>query len=643
MAYYDLVSRFTFEKKRKHELMMDESKNSELPVALATVKKAIILAAGSGRRLIPFTNHTPKCLAPVNGVPILVNALNHLCDSGIKKTVIVVGHLKEKIYEAIGNSFNGMKILYIESDRYETTNNIYSLWLAREHLIDDVVLLESDVFFERLLLDRLLSYEEYNIAAVATHQSWMSGTVVSLDKDGNVQALLETSHQPPGFDYSRVFKTLNIYLLRRDFLREQFVPRMEAHIDIGDVNQYYEVVFHASAYGQQHDLTAFVCDDIKWFEIDDENDRMNAEYLFASSDNRYDVVSREHGSYWRYGFTDHTYLYNLYFPPEGVFAHMRNNIHYLIESYPVGQDALAGLVGILINQPAQRIVVGNGAAELIKIISGHLFNQLIIPVPSFNEYVNAAPEGKTTSFALSPPSFELDVDEFAAEALRCQADMAVVVSPNNPTSLPVPKSDLVHLAEKLSSQDCLLIVDESFIDFAEERDRLTLEYEISEHDNLSIIKSMSKAYGICGLRLGYLLTADQDMAAAIRREIPIWNVNGFAEAFLRLLPRYRREFEKSCRKVRSDRDELYRILDSIPGMIVYKPSANFVFCRLPDDAMSGPEVTRRLFTEHNIYVKHCVGKPLPESDRYLRIASRTEPENRDLVEALRSVITGRQS
>ena len=610
-------------------------------VSSNTVLKAIILAAGSGKRLRPFTDYTPKCLAPVNGVPILVNALTHLHDVGIQETVIVVGHLKGKIYDAIGDSFSGMEISYIESDRYETTNNIYSLWLAREHLTENILLLESDVFFERLLLDRLLANENANIAAVARYQSWMSGTVASLDNDGNVQALLETSRQPPGLDYSKVFKTLNIYLLRRDFLREQFVPQLEARVSIGDVNQYYEVVFHASTYGQEHDLAALVCDNIKCFEIDDENDRVSAEYLFASPDERFDVVSREHGSYWRYGFTDHSYLYNLYFPPEGVFAHMRDNVHDLMESYPVGQDALASLVGLLINQPAERIVVGNGAAELIKIISGHLCNHLIIPVPSFNEYANASPEGNVTSFALKPPFFELDVDEFAAEALSCKADVAVVVSPNNPTSLLVPKSDLVRLAEKLASQDCILIVDESFIDFVEKPDQSSMVHELAEHENLAILKSMSKAYGICGLRLGYLLTANHELAASVRKEVPIWNVNGFAEAFLRLLPRYRREFVESCRKVRSDRDDLYRNLASIPGMIVYKPAANFVFCRLPSEAMSGPEVTRRLFTEHNIYVKDCVGKELPESDRYLRIASRTRTENHNLVEALQSEIAER--
>ncbi len=231
------------------------------------------------------------------------------------------------------------------------------------------------------------------------------------------------------------------------------------------------------------------------------------------------------------------------------------------------------------------------------------------------------------------------MDEFAAEALRCRADVAVVVSPNNPTSLLVPKADLLRLAGKLAAQDCLLIVDESFIDFVQDRDRATVENELAEHGNLAILKSMSKAYGICGLRLGYLLTANEGLAAAVRNEVPIWNINGFAEAFLRLLPRYDRDFVESCEKVRADRDDLYRCLAAIPGMTAYRPDANFVFCRLPDEAMSGPEVTRRLFIKHNIYIKHCAGKPMPEPDRYLRIASRTKPETDKLVEALRSIIS----
>lgn len=586
----------------------------------------------------PFTDTMPKCLAPVNGTPILINALTHLFDAGILETVIVVGHCKEKIYELVGDHFRDMRIVYVESMDYASTNNIYSLWLAREHLCEDILLLESDIFFDRQLVDKMLSQGSDNHAAVARHQSWMSGTVASLDSSNNVQALLDTRHQAADFDYSKVYKTVNIYLLRREFLLRYFVPHIEAFIASGDVNDFYEVILHTAAYHRKYNMAAVFCDDAKWYEIDDDNDRIVAEYMFASQEKRYDFICSQHGSYWRYDFADHAYLYNLYFPPEEVVLYLKNNIHDLVLEYPAGQETFAGLIGTLISQPARRLVVGNGASELIKIIFGRLCQRPIIPVPSFNEYANVAPKGNVIEFDLKPPSFQLDVDEYAERIIRCGADVAVVVTPNNPTSLAVPKSDLVRLIEKLANRDCMLVVDESFIDFMSDSDRATLQSEIGEYQNLAIIKSMSKSYGTGGLRIGYLLTANSRFAEAVRRETHIWNINGFADAFLRLVPRYRREFVRSCELVRADCDGLYERLCSLPDLTVYGPDANFVFCRLPDSAPSGPEVTRRLFVEHNMLIKHCAGKTMPDSDRYLRISSRTGPENRRLAEALMRVI-----
>jgi len=352
----------------------------------------------------------------------------------------------------------------------------------------------------------------------------------------------------------------------------------------------------------------------------------------------YEKLTTTHGGYWRYDFIDHAYLYNLYFPPQRFFDLLKSKIHELVQNYPVAQGELANWVGTLIDQPPERIVVGNGAAELIKIISGRIASKLIVPVPSFNEYANAAPEGSVVEFALDHPSFQLDIDKFAAEALRCKADVAVVVSPNNPTSMLVPKADLIRLVTKLAQHECMLIVDESFIDFVRDRDQVTLEPDIEQHSNLAIFKSMSNAYGICGLRIGYMLTANASFAERVRRGLSIWNLNGFAESFLRLAPEYRDEFDASCANVRTDRDQCYEDLCTIQGMTVYQPDANFIFCRLPENAPTGPEVTRRLFVKHNIYIKHCDGKTMPEANRYLRIASRTQEENRTLVQALSEVI-----
>jgi len=353
---------------------------------------------------------------------------------------------------------------------------------------------------------------------------------------------------------------------------------------------------------------------------------------------QYEALATAHGGYWRYGFIDHAYLYNLHFPPERFFDLLKSQIHELVLNYPVAQTTLAGWVGDLIDQLPERIVVGNGAAELIKIVSGHVATKLIVPVPSFNEYANAAPEGNVVEFALETPSFQLNVDKFAAQALRCKADVAVVVSPNNPTSLLVPKAELIRLVTKLAEHNCMLIVDESFIDFASNRDQGTLERDIARYPNLAIFKSMSKAYGICGLRIGYMLTANIDFANKVRAGLHIWNLNGFAETFLKMAPEYRAEFESSCAQVRQDRDQFYQSLCSIEGLIVYKPDANYIFCRLPDHAPSGPEVARKLFVEHNMYIKHCEGKSMPESDRYVRIASRTPDENAGLVAALNRLL-----
>ncbi|WDP85103.1 MAG: histidinol-phosphate aminotransferase family protein [Desulfobacter sp.] len=353
---------------------------------------------------------------------------------------------------------------------------------------------------------------------------------------------------------------------------------------------------------------------------------------------KYEYISRQHGGYYRHDFIDHAYLYNLYFPPEEVFNCFKHNIHDLVLNYPVAQDVLASLVGRIINQKPEHIVVGNGAAELIKIVSGQLARKLIVPVPSFNEYANAAPKGCVIQFPLEFPSFQLDVEKFADHAILEKADIAVVVSPNNPTSMAVPKLDLIFLAKKLGRHNCRLIIDESFIDFVPDTDLLTMEPEIKRYSNIAVFKSMSKAYGICGLRIGYLLTADLKFARAVRQGVHIWNINGFAEEFLRILPDFREDFIKSCERVKQDRSKLYEDLRRLPGGTIYPPDANFIFCRLPDGGPAGPEVTQRLFIDHNMYIKHCSGKTMQQADRFIRIAARTNKENSNLVDALVSIL-----
>jgi histidinol-phosphate/aromatic aminotransferase/cobyric acid decarboxylase-like protein/CTP:molybdopterin cytidylyltransferase MocA len=613
-------------------------KNQILETISTAVETAIILAAGMGTRLSPLTDGIPKCLVAINGVPIILNTLTNLAEFGITHTVIVVGHLKDNIKETIGDKLNGMSISYIESDSYNSTNNIYSLWLAREYLSKSVLLLEADIVFEKELIFRLLDSQKENLMAVVGYESWMSGTVVRINNDGKVKAIIESKSQDKGFDYIGCYKTANIYRFNDKFLSNYFLPKLNSTIKNGNTNSYYENILVQLCDQSELDIYAINCDDLNYVEIDNYNDLMKAQYLFDDRDQQYEHVSGLFGDYWRYDFVDHNFLYNLFFPPESLIKDIKDNIRNLLLNYPSGQEVIAGLTAVLIDQPSERIVVGNGASELIRVVCQGENRRLTVPVPSFNEWINAAYRGSVCESLINQSSFRLDVKKLLDDAIQFESDTVIVVNPNNPTSLFTPKSELIWLADQLADKDIMLVIDESFIDFTDNASDITMEKEIETYQNLSIIKSLSKCYGIGGLRLGYLLTNNLQLIEEARRSLPIWNINGIAESFLRLAPRYSKEFRSSCEKVREVRDDLYRKLKSIPELTVFKPSANFVFCKLPEKTISSPELAKEMFIRNNILIKHCGGKHMLDGNRYLRIACRNQEDSSVLADAMRALL-----
>ncbi|MFD0377433.1 aminotransferase class I/II-fold pyridoxal phosphate-dependent enzyme [Streptomyces sp. NPDC127112] len=597
--------------------------------------KAVVLAAGLGRRL---GLHHAKPLLPVAGRPILLRTLDHLAAAGVRETVLVVGYLADEVRAAVGETHAGMAVTYVESDAYRTTNNAYSLWLAREQLDEDVYLVEGDVVFDAgLPLALADSGSGAEVAtAVAPYRPGMNGTVVTLGPAGTVHAMLLPAQQGPEVDLGGTFKTANVHLLRARYLREEFVPALEALIADGGHGAYYELVLADTVTAGRFPVHAVDCAHLRWYEVDDLTDHAAAEYLFAGSEDRLTLLEDLHGGYWRYDLVDHRLLYNLYFPPAPLVDELARDFRDALVHYPVGHGTLQRLLGAAIGQPAERLVVANGASELIKIL-GRLAGRTALVVPGFNEYEAVFDEADVHRIHLPAPDFTMDPAHVAGEARRAGVGTVIITSPNNPTSMAVPRADLVALARLLADAGIRLVVDESFVDFCAPGH--SLEPDLAELPGLAVVKSMSKVYGIGGLRLGYLLSADTGFVADVRAALPIWNVNGFAESFLRLLPRYRDAFTASCERVRRDRDELAALLGELPGVTVYPPDANYVMLRLPADT-SAREVVRRTFAEHGILVKDCGGKSMPDGDRYLRVACRGPQENRRLAEALAEVLVG---
>ena len=595
----------------------------------------MILAAGTGSRLRPLTDGIPKCLAEVGGTPILLRTLSTLAECGLNNVTLVVGHLGQEIVDAVGDCWQGLDVRYVWALNYAKTNNIVSLWEARESLDQDILLLEGDVVFEKEVLQRLLSAEG-DAMVVSQYRSVHSGTVVSLDRERHyVAELILDSAQDKAFDYSDVFKTVNIYKFSLGFLAEQLVPSLRRALQAGSVQRFYEAELREPIQEGCVNFVAVDVSDLKWYEVDDYNELEAANYLFTAPKKRLARIHDLHGGYWRYGFKDHSYLYNLYFPPEAMLEHFQRNMRSIVTSYPVAQGELARLVGNWTGAPAEQIAVANGASELIKILGGSLASSITIPVPSFNEYENVIEPANLYRFYLDPATFELDVDGFASSAIAARSKAAIVVTPNNPTSLSVPIQDLLRLAETLLSHGITLVVDESFIDFSRNGLTNSIQPYLDQYSNVILLKSMSKVFGIAGLRLGYLLSSNQAAVSSIRAELPIWNINGLGEEFLRVVGRYRNEFFESCEHVKRDRDDFYEMLLDVPGIRPVKPDANFILCEVEHPGITGPDLVSRLFEHHDILVKDCGGKSMHDGERYLRIASRTASENRQLAEALR--------
>ena len=153
--------------------------------------QAIILAAGMGKRLKELTSNATKCMVEVNGVTMIERTLSQLDALNLERIVVVVGYEGKKLMEYIESLEIKTPIEYVDNDVYYKTNNIYSLYLARNYLLeDDTLLLESDIIFESAVLQRLLDNPYPSLALVAKYESWMDGTVVTLDDEDNIVRFL---------------------------------------------------------------------------------------------------------------------------------------------------------------------------------------------------------------------------------------------------------------------------------------------------------------------------------------------------------------------------------------------------------------------------------------------------------------------
>jgi len=602
--------------------------------------KALILAAGIGRRLLPITDRIPKCLVQVKGKPLLLHQLDAVADCGIKKIVLVVGYKKELVKNQVGNSYRGVPVEYVVNDDYATTNNIYSLWLAKDHLLDDdVLLMECDVVFQKELVLRLLEHDKDAIILVDRFELGMDGTVVEVDEDGVVRRLLTRSEQSDKFDFSRSHKTINVYRFSKSFLTNVFVPSLDLYIKSKGVASYYELVLAVLVYVRSPTIRALSASDLKWYEIDDQNDLQKAEYIFSSPKEKLKIVSRAYGGYWRYNFMDFCYLTNPYFPTDSMVAEMKYRLDALISDYPAGQEELDGQVSRMFNISSKNVVVGNGSSQLIQIFAKNILKgTLAVPLPTFNEYERTLGKMQIIPYLTERDQFQLNLQEYGKHIRQNKIGISLLINPDNPTGYAVRKESLLAFLDSIKDKTQIFILDESFTDLVDGVGKNTLLQQriLEQYPFVVIVRSLSKEFGVAGLRLGVLASGNNELISSVQEKLPIWNVNSLAEFFIESFLKYRDEYKLSVEKVIQNRNVLYEELAQTPFLKPYPSFANFVFCKV-EGGLTASLLRERLFMSHNMLIKDCSNKSGLEPDRYVRIASRTSEENRRLLNALGSL------
>lgn len=607
--------------------------------------QAIILAAGMGRRLGDLTKENTKCMVPVNGVRLIDRLLGQLSGLSLKRVIIVVGYKGQELKDYIGHRYDDqLKIAYAENPIYDKTNNIYSLSLVKQQLQeDDTLLIESDLIFSDSLFQMIIADPYPNLALVAKYESWMDGTMVRLDADNNIVNFVPKK----AFKYEDIdsyYKTVNIYKFSRDFSQQKYVPFLEAYCHALGNNEYYEQVLRVITLLDNAELKALPIGNEKWYEIDDIQDLDIAETIFAEGDEMLHRFNYRYGGHWRFPkMLDYCYLVNPYFPTKRMKDELRSSFDTLLTEYPSGMFVNSLLAGKYFGIRQDYVVVGNGAAELIKslmerLLAGSSTSKVGVIYPTFEEYPHRLKQEGIVAFQPDNRDLKYTEDDLIAFYTGKGISSLLLINPDNPSGNFISMAGLLKLLAWSKTQQIQLIVDESFVDFSDDFEHNTLlcNETLADNPQLVVMKSISKSYGVPGLRLGILASSDVALIKWIKKDISIWNINSFAEFYMQIFGKYESDYLAACRKFIAERRRFEVLLREIPYMRVLPTQANY-FCIELTGKYSSAELTKLLLERYNIMVKDCDSKNGLKGRNFIRISVRSQQDNDQLIAALKEL------
>ncbi|MGN0729054.1 aminotransferase class I/II-fold pyridoxal phosphate-dependent enzyme [Treponema sp.] len=597
--------------------------------------QSIILAAGMGSRLGSLTADNTKCMVKVNEVTLIERLLHQLEKLNLSKIVIVTGYKGEKLQNYINAMGIKTEIVFVDNPVYDKTNNIYSLYLARDYLLnEDTMLFESDIIFDDNIIKSLYTDKRETLAVVAKYESWMDGTVVRLSDDDEILDVI------PGkdFNYSErehYFKTVNVYKFSKTYSEQYYVPFLEAYIHAVGNNVYYENVLRILTMLDNTGIHAMRLNGEKWYEIDDIQDLEIASTLFADTELKTEMFQHAYGGYWRYPrLLDFCYLVNPYYPPKKMVEEMKASFAELLTQYPSGMARNSLLASKNFSIEQNHIVIGNGATELIKSLLSYLSEngKCGFIRPTFEEYPNRCKKENAVIMNVSYPDFSYSAKDVITFFTEHKVKSLFLINPDNPSGNYISKNEVLKIADWAEKENVRLVVDESFADFADEENNTIIAEEVlRKNPNLIVVKSISKSYGVSGLRLGVLASFDTNLISFMKKEVAIWNINSFGEFYMQIAGKYKKDYVTALSKYRTERSRFISELKNVSYLRVIPTQANFVMCEVL--GMTSKELTERLLRENEIFIKDLSTK-INDGKQYIRLAIRNGVDNERIIDAL---------
>jgi histidinol-phosphate/aromatic aminotransferase/cobyric acid decarboxylase-like protein/choline kinase len=596
--------------------------------------KAIILAAGYGNRMRPLTDNLHKTLLEVGGQTIIDRIIVCLLKNKISEIIVATGYLSDQLESHLLKTYPQINFKFVHNPRFHETNNIYTLSLVMDsiNIDDDIILIESDLVCDSMIIRRIINSEHSNVALVDKFRSGMDGTVVAI-RDGVITNIIPPHLQNINFDFSDKYKTLNIYKFSKEFCNTTFRKLLSYYAKIIDDNCYYELILGILIYLQRETIHVEIINGEKWSEVDDPNDLCVANYMFAE-DKQLEILENAFGGYWNHDILDFCFIRNMYFPNYSMIAELRNNLPRLICNYGSKQDVLNQKLAYLLLCNKERLTVLNGSSQIFPLIKEYFKDKkALIPEPTFGEY----PRSFGNHFTYSD-SVGIDVKEIEIKAKDCQ--LVVIVNPNNPTGSWIQTEWIFKFAQK--NPDKIVIIDESFIEFSDTISIINF-LEKERLDNIIVVKSLSKSLGISGIRLGYIYSSNETFNSFVKESIPIWNLNSVAENFLEIILKHRNSLKHAIALTIKDREDFRKSLENLKFVRhVYPSGANFLLISLFKELIGVNNLTKELLIKHSIYIKD-VSRKFNKGNIYLRLAVRLPEENKKLIDSLTELVTEHNS